>query len=138
MSWEVIEFFRMSVFQSDCVVILGRINTKRNYLELQDLSSLVPTCFSFQSSCAILNLPTLTKIGVLFSYNCIQQLPCQANSVSLIRILHSEPLSVQASYCLRKASSLLIVVICPSDQIIVSMILFLSELCNCFAKQKRG
>lgn len=128
----------MSVFQPDCVVILSRQTLSGTTLNLLDLSYLVTTCFSVQSPCAILNLPTLTKIGVLFSYNCIQQLPCQANSVSPIRILYSEPLSVQASYCLRKASSLLIVVICPSDQIIVSMILFLSELCNCFAKQKRG
>nr|DAV59948.1 MAG TPA: hypothetical protein [Caudoviricetes sp.] len=43
----------MSVFQPDRVVILSRINTKRNYLELPDLSSLVPTCFCVQSSCAI-------------------------------------------------------------------------------------
>lgn len=54
MSWEVIEFFRALVFQPNCVVILGRINTKRNYLESQDLSFLVLTCFSIQSSCAIL------------------------------------------------------------------------------------
>ena len=50
---EVIEFFKILVFQPNCVVILSRINTKWNYLELPDLSSLVPTCFCVQSSCAI-------------------------------------------------------------------------------------
>ena len=60
---EVIEFFKILVFQPNCVVILSRINTKRNYLELPDLSSLVPTCFCVQSSCAILNLPVFTALA---------------------------------------------------------------------------
>ena len=42
----------------DCVVILGRINTKRNYLEPTNPSFLVPTRFIVQVSCAIFDVPT--------------------------------------------------------------------------------
>nr|DAJ81323.1 MAG TPA: hypothetical protein [Caudoviricetes sp.] len=43
------------------VVILDRINTKRNYLESTDLSFLVTTRFSIQSSCAISSCPLLLR-----------------------------------------------------------------------------
>nr|DAH51399.1 MAG TPA: hypothetical protein [Caudoviricetes sp.] len=60
--------------------------------------------------------------GFLFNYSSIQQLPCQANSESPIFIRHSLLYSSTNSYCFLKASSLLIVVTCPSNQIILSVI----------------
>lgn len=73
MSWEVIEFFSMSVFQPDCVVILSRQTLSGTTLNLLDLSYLVTTCFSVQSPCAILNLPVFTALAFcLWLHLCVQ------------------------------------------------------------------
>lgn len=76
MSWEVIEFFkcqssnRYPRYPPDRVVILSRQTLSGTTLNLLDLSYLVTTCFSVQSSCAILNLPVFP--GCRFLSSCHQ------------------------------------------------------------------
>ena len=51
-------FLKIASLPPSCVVILDRINIKRNYLEPTNPSFLVSTRFRVQVSCAIFDVPT--------------------------------------------------------------------------------